>query len=285
MKRTILACCATGVVMALTGCGFQIGTEKPLNEVLGTTETATVIENTVMAETTTGGPTEETNTPTERTSEKYSEDTSNATGIEKKYQEELNKLETDYSKIYWGSSYSIFENYPGVVVSVAPYVDYDKTGLVVGITNLYDVPIQIYGNLSALSADGGISGTAYLYKPCIGAGDTAMEYIHCDTAPDGRILWEDAAISDSIYQSVNWTSNYKLSGNPADGQIDIAYSVQTTGKITDSCILLLDEKGNILAATYDYPENNAGSLTIYGNADVLGMASDIAMFINPVTEN
>lgn len=286
MKRFLSLCCMAGVMFTLAGCGFQIGHETPLNEVLGTTEATTEATSEVTATETSIATTEAQTETTEMTSEdSNSAGITSATELDDSTREQLSKLDTDYSKIAWGSTYSIFENYPGVVISVTPFVDYDNTGLVVGITNLYDTPIEVHGSLSALASDDSVVGNAYLYKSCVSAGDTAVEYIHCDSAPDGRILWEDAKMSDSTYKGASWTADYEITGNPADGKINVSYNAQTAGKITDACILLLDSNGYVLAATYDYPDGNAGSLSIYGTPEVLSKTESLAIFINPTMDN
>ena len=53
-----------------------------------------------------------------------------------------------------GTSYSIFEDLPGVVVSITPCIQNDQYGLLVAITNLYSDDIWFNGSAVALDEDG-----------------------------------------------------------------------------------------------------------------------------------
>lgn len=212
-------------------------------------------------------------------------------------EEALSKLETDYNKVYWGSRYSMFEDMPGVVVSVTPCklygVDY---GLVIAITNLYDTDVSFAGSASALGSNDTVIGDAYIYNSCIGSGNTFIEVIDCgsDEMPDGRIHWEDVDLAEAIGTYVPWEADYSGKENSEDGTISIDYELYATygtpcnGEIVYA--LLIDENGFVIGLSSDYAtsigenEKYAGSIEIAGDEDDFRLVKDVAMFANPIAE-
>lgn len=207
----------------------------------------------------------------------------------------LNGLNTNYNKVKWGSVYSIFPDNPGIVISVAPGKLFNEDILVVAITNLYDQEISFSGSAKARGKDDAIVGETFIYQGCIGAGNTVIEYIDCDSTPDGRISWEECEIGESYQEYVPWEADYQAKGNPQDGYLTVEYGFfASNGDACDSTmitILLVDGDGYITGVMTDYMEAIAenetrnGSVDVYGDESMLSQTKDIAIFANSVKPN
>ena len=207
----------------------------------------------------------------------------------------LNGLNTDYNKVKWGSVYSIFPDNPGIVISVAPGKLFNEDILVVAITNLYDQEISFSGSAKARGKDDAIVGETFIYQGCIGAGNTVIEYIDCDSTPDGRISWEECEIGESYQEYVPWEADYQAKGNAQDGYLTVEYGFfASNGDACDSTmitILLVDGDGYITGVMTDYMEAIAenetrnGSVDVYGDESMLSQTKDIAIFANSVKPN
>ena len=207
----------------------------------------------------------------------------------------LNGLNTDYNKVKWGSVYSIFPDNPGIVISVAPGKLFNEDILVVAITNLYDQEISFSGSAKARGKDDAIVGETFIYQDCIGAGNTVIEYIDCDSTPDGRISWEECEIGESYQEYVPWEADYQAKGNAQDGYLTVEYGFfASNGDACDSTmitILLVDGDGYITGVMTDYMEAIAenetrnGSVDVYGDESMLSQTKDIAIFANSVKPN
>lgn len=207
----------------------------------------------------------------------------------------LANLDTDYANINWGVAYSVSEKFPGIVISIAPYISYDQVNLLVAVTNLYEEPVSFSASASALGEEDAVVGTGYVYAPAIGSGNTIVNTISCyDGMPDGRIQWEDGKISFETYMEyVPWEGDYEVSGNPGDGCLTVSYQLYPAtdeaiepGAVT---IALLDENGNIMTVGMDYVdaaveagETHQGTMDLYEDKELLSRVSGAAMFVDSV---
>lgn len=204
----------------------------------------------------------------------------------------LASLDTDYANVYWGVSYSIFDDLPGLVVSLTPCMQYDSYGLVVAITNLYNEEMTFAGNAVALDSDGNEIGETYIFEPNIGTGNTAVAVIDCgQSMPDGRVQWTECETLETTASYVPWEADYQVTGNPADECLNVDYSFYasdgtacTDAKVT---VCLLDEDGLVIGVGADYiselgeGENYDGTVNVYGDKDILALTKGVAMFANP----
>lgn len=204
----------------------------------------------------------------------------------------LASLDTDYANVYWGVSYSIFDDLPGLVVSLTPCVQYDSYGLVVAITNLYNEEMTFAGNAVALDSDGNEIGETYIFEPNIGTGNTAVAVIDCgQSMPDGRVQWTECETLETTASYVPWEADYQVTGNPADECLNVEYSFYasdgtacTDAKVT---VFLLDEDGLVIGVGADYiselgeGETYDGTVNVYGDKDILALTKGVAMFANP----
>ena len=207
----------------------------------------------------------------------------------------LNALNTDYNKVKWGSVYSMFEENPGVVISVAPGQMYDEDILIIAITNLYDQDFCFSGTAKALGKDDAIVGETFVYESCVGAGNTVIEYIDCDSTPDGRISWEECEISESYQEYVPWEADYQAKGNAQEEHLTVDYELYASdgsacagGLVT---VLLVDGDGYITGMMTDFMEEIAekgtwnSSVDVYGHESMLSQTKDVAIFVNTVKPN
>ncbi len=206
----------------------------------------------------------------------------------------LASLDTDYANVYWGVSYSIFDDIPGLVVSLTPCMQYDSYGLVVAITNLYNEEMTFAGNAVALDKEGNEIGETYIYAPNIGTGNTTVAVIDCgQSMPDGRVNWTECETMETTANYVPWEADYQVTGNPADECLNVEYSFYTSDgtACTDAeiTVCLLDEDGLVIGVGVDYipeiAENQkyTGTVSVYGDKDILAMTQGVAMFANPYT--
>lgn len=295
MRKKILtmligACALCG----LSGCEFSIGKEVPLGDVIeettqaDTTTQSTAIEQESDSTQYDDGKGEERENITDNTENNTSsadalEDEGFPKVITSDIEEMLKNTQSDYNKVVWGSKYSLFSEYPEIVISVTPYTNDGTPELIVGITNLLSTPISFAGKASAISESGDEVGNNYIYESCIGMGETAIEEIRCmDGIPDGRILWTETSITDSLYEHATWTATYQATGNPQDGKINVDYTVTADGgKLSLVNVLMLDENGYVVGIATDYPNGLSGTATTYGSSDVLQSIKDCAFFVTP----
>lgn len=206
----------------------------------------------------------------------------------------LASLDTDYANVYWGVSYSIFDDLPGLVVSLTPCMQYDSYGLVVAITNLYNEEMTFAGNAVALDSDGNEIGETYIFEPNIGTGNTAVAVIDCgQSMPDGRVQWTECETLETTASYVPWEADYQVTGNPADEYLSVDYSFYASDgtACTDAEVIvcLLDEDGLVIGVGSDYiselgeGETYDGTVSVYGDKDILAMTKGVAMFANPYT--
>lgn len=206
----------------------------------------------------------------------------------------LASLDTDYANVYWGVSYSIFDDLPGLVVSLTPCMQYDSYGLVVAITNLYNEEMTFAGNAVALDSDGNEIGETYIFEPNIGTGNTAVAVIDCgQSMPDGRVQWTECETLETTASYVPWKADYQVTGNPADECLNVDYSFYasdgTACTDTEVTVCLLDEDGLVIGIGADYiselgeGENYDGTVSVYGDKDILALTQGVAMFANPYT--
>ena len=204
----------------------------------------------------------------------------------------LASLDTDYSKVYWGVSYSVFEDLPGLVVSLTPCMQYDSYGLVVAITNLYDEEMTFAGNAVALDSEGNEIGETYIFEPNIGTGNTAVAVIDCgQSMPDGRVQWTECETMETTADYVPWEADYQVSGNPAEEYLSVDYtfyaSEGTACEDAEVIVCLLDEDGLVIGVGSDYISeigeggNYGGTINVYGDKDILALTQGVAMFANP----
>lgn len=209
--------------------------------------------------------------------------------------EALESITTDYSKIKWGVVYSVSEDMPGIVISVTPVKVYGEYELIVAITNLYDNDISFSANVEAADKDGNIIGSNFIYESCIGASNTAIETIRCyEGVPDGRIRWTDVEAEESLYKYVPWGGEFRASGNPSAGSVDVSYTIQAVDGSgfggDDLYLLLLDEDGYVVGyersslKDVEDGESLSDTLTVYGDGEDLVRTKGAAMFTNPYVD-
>lgn len=215
--------------------------------------------------------------------------------ISEEVEKSLDSLDTDYSQVKWGVRYSLFDEAPGIVVSVSLCKEYDDYELVLAFTNLYENEVSVAANAEALGEDGSVIGERFFYETNIGAGNTVIETINCgDTLPDGRIHWTELSYNEGNKKYVPWEADYNISGKASDGYATVSYemyaantgtSADTVGLVT---ILLLDDEGYITAVGTDYLDEGFGSAPVSGETNIYGdevelkKTANLAMFANPV---
>ena len=203
----------------------------------------------------------------------------------------LANLQTDYNKINWGVSYSLDEQLPYLVVSIAPYVAYDEIHLLIGFTNLYNDNISLSGEAVALGADDAEIGSTYIYTGAIGGGNTVLADINCgDQKPDGRIRWEEiTSETDTLTTYVPWEADWAIEDHISDSYLTVNYEFYGAGGQAivpgEVHFVLLDEQGNVLAKDMTYlgdevaaGEKYAGSEDIYSDKELLSATKDMAIF-------
>ena len=209
-------------------------------------------------------------------------------------EELLSKLDTDYNKINWGVTYSMFEELPNFVISVTPYMRYGEYYLLIGMTNLYKEPMDFTASAVAYDADGNEIGDTFIYINAIGGANTALSLIPCgDKMPDGRIHWEEAELKESSFSKyIPWELDYSLTGKASDGVLTASYGIYSANKDTLSDVnlfcVLTDENGYVLSLGSDYlledvpaGETYEGEIKIYEDEAVLSAVKGIAFFANP----
>lgn len=203
----------------------------------------------------------------------------------------LANLQTDYNKINWGVSYSLDEQLPYLVVSIAPYVAYDEIHLLIGFTNLYNDNISLSGEAVALGADDAEIGSTYIYTGAIGGGNTVLADINCgDQKPDGRIRWKEiTSETDTLTTYVPWEADWAIEDHISDSYLTVNYEFYGAGGQAivpgEVHFVLLDEQGNVLAKDMTYlgdevaaGEKYAGSEDIYSDKELLSATKDMAIF-------
>ena len=170
----------------------------------------------------------------------------------------LSSLDSDYSKVRWGVEYSPLEEYPGIVVSIAPYYTDPYHYLVVGVTNLHPFEVIFSGFMEAYAKDDTVVGSGIVANEHIGSGQTIASLVYCgkDAAPDGRIHWRDISISpanETLYSSfkADWAVSPDPGGMSARATIAIAYLDGRDPVLKRVTALILDESGNIISGSYE----------------------------------
>jgi len=210
----------------------------------------------------------------------------------------LANLDTDYNKINWGVRYSISEDIPGVVVSIAPCYEYEQYKLILAITNLTGTDIDFSAQAIALDANGEEEGSTFVYARAIGSLNTYVTTIPCgENMPTGVVHWEDGQIgATELYKYTPWLLDYGASGKPSDGVIEVQYEMYSANDDAianaDINFLLIDANGNILGTGFDFltdevpaGEKYSGSVSIYNDSNILSGAADVAIFANPYLVN
>ena len=196
--------------------------------------------------------------------------------------------ETDYSKVNWGVTYSPLEDMPGVTISVTPMIDGNGTyTLIVGVTNMYNVPINFSGQANAKDSAGNYIGDAFIYLSSIGYGNTAIATIYCpDGVPNGEIHWDELQISEGYSEYVPWAADWDATA-PDANTLELSYSVTMTESTNPGDVygLILDDKGFVIDVFHDYVSDKGttvSSSTSKYRKDITQLGvSDVALFINP----
>ena len=216
--------------------------------------------------------------------------TEDGSHLDSDVKEKLDALDTDYSKVNWGVQYSPFEDEPGLVISVAPYVDeYGTYKLIVGITNLLDTPITFSGGAEAKGKDESIVGETYIYEDSLGVGNTVIEIISCDDIPDGRIHWTDLKMQEGDSRYIPWEADWELLNGDDKSEIIFKYNLYANEPFVAGYIygLALDQDGNVVYVFDAYEDeltsNLTGSVTTYEDLSARGL-KDVALFSNSLAE-
>ena len=175
-------------------------------------------------------------------------------------------------------------------MSTVPGKEFVSDVLIVAITNLYEDGFCFSGTAKALAADGSVVGETYIYEGCVGSGNTIVEYIDCDSLPDGRIEWEDCDATETDQEFVPWEGEYEGNFSNDGEYLTIDYTVNATdGTACDEgpvTILLVDEDGNVIGVALDYMEeieedgSFSNSVDVYGDDGPIPDNSDVAFFAN-----
>ena len=253
MKKLSVLAIALAATCMFSGCGKETKQNvQPAEETYKNTESETSEECAAAQE--------EFSEEVVDTEESIDDEwTDEASELDEEVASVLANVDTDYNSVYWGTSYSIFEDLPGVVVSITPCMQKDQYGLLVAITNLYSDDIWFNGSAVALDEDGNQIGETYIYEPNLGSGNTAVEVIDCgQTMPDGRVQWTEGQTMEASGTYVPWETDYSVSGNPEDGYLSVDYSFYAsdgtpcTGSTLTVC--LLDEDGLVIGVGTEFIE-------------------------------
>lgn len=179
--------------------------------------------------------------------------------LDPKVRSALEKLDGDYAKIRWGCEYSIFGDFPEIVVSIAPYYTDPYHYLAVAVTNVTPEEVVFSGDMQAKAADDEVIGTGFFFKEHIGSGCTIMLPVFCgtDKAPDGRIHWSNVELEAAEEEvSLPWTSEWNISKDPSFKRAQAKVLIGETGFITPDIKMisafLVDGEGNILSGATEY---------------------------------
>ena len=131
MKKLSVLAIALAATCMFSGCGKETKQNvQPAEETYKNTESETSEECAAAQE--------EFSEEVVDTEESIDDEwTDEASELDEEVASVLANVDTDYNSVYWGTSYSIFEDLPGVVVSITPCMQKDQYGLLVAITNLY----------------------------------------------------------------------------------------------------------------------------------------------------
>lgn len=280
-KRFLSLILALSVTLSMTACGSHAATE-------GASETATV-ETEAEKETETGtdvweDPDGAGETGQEQSSEADGYGTASPLGEE--LETAIGSLDTDYSKIAWGVTYSPFENSPGIVFSIAPALHENDLCMIVAVTNLYSGDVDVSGYGTAKGMEGEDIAVFTLSAKAIGGGSTYLQKVDCSSFPSGQIKWEDLEVSLSNEKYVPWEADWELAGSAAEDSYSLNYTItaEDTCRAGTVWALLLDSDHNIVSvySAYDNAEGNTiqGSIPGISGIDRLGV-TDAAIFVNP----
>ena len=147
MKKLSVLAIALAATCMFSGCGKETKQNvQPAEETYKNTESETSEECAAAQE--------EFSEEVVDTEESIDDEwTDEASELDEEVASVLANVDTDYNSVYWGTSYSIFEDLPGVVVSITPCMQKDQYGLLVAITNLYSDDIWFNGSAVALDED------------------------------------------------------------------------------------------------------------------------------------
>lgn len=195
----------------------------------------------------------------------------------------LEKVQTDYHKVYWRTEYSLpFPDLEGIVVSVSP-CRRDSKQIIVGLTNLYDKDVTLSADGYAMDALENDIGSFHIFEEAIRSGQTVIHTIYCSKGtPNGSIHWNTAKLMDTDKSSVYWEGDWQIS---IDNTIHYQIASEDPMKLGYVWMLILDREGYVVDYYYDYnPDdistNISGSVNTY--KETLG-AADIALFANPLS--
>ena len=200
---------------------------------------------------------------------------------------------SDYERINWESEFCI-EGCPSLVFSLAPYESYGIEFVLLGVTNVSDVPLSVGGGVVALDEDGNEVGYSYLYVNCLSSGDTYAYTIGCfDGEFGGDIDFESLDVRESYYLDGIWECDWSCSYENNKMNIDMTMYNDSDYATTFNSVstVLLDENGNVItvdipyeSATLDPSGSHDFSFSVSGDESALKKTKNIALFVNPYAE-
>lgn len=198
---------------------------------------------------------------------------------------------TDYDKINWGVTYAPIEDMTNLTISVAPWVDsYDNPALLVAVTNMYDTTLNFSAKASAKDSSGNYVGDTYAYLSNIGPGNTSVFKIICrDGVPNGEIHWDELKVEEGIKTYVPWEADWNISNEGNMLTLDYTVNMSQAATIGEVYGLVIDKDGNIIDIFTDYINDEKSTITtstqLYRENIATSGASDVALFMNPTTQN
>lgn len=198
---------------------------------------------------------------------------------------------TDYDKINWGVTYAPIEDMTNLTISVAPWVDsYDNPALLVAVTNMYDTNLNFSAKASAKDSSGNYVGDTYAYLSNIGPGNTSVFKIICrDGVPNGEIHWDELKVEEGIKTYVPWEADWNISNEGNMLTLDYTVNMSQAATIGEVYGLVIDKDGNIIDIFTDYINDEKSTITtstqLYRENIATSGASDVALFMNPTTQN
>lgn len=200
--------------------------------------------------------------------------------------DELNSLETDFTKVTWGVIYT-----PGeldhLVVSCTPYMDGSSCYLIVALTNLYDEDITVSADAVCLGEDDQEIGDFTVFDEAIRPQSTVIHNVYCSDFPSGAIHWNTISLENVYEESAYWEADWAVTTD-SDGYYQVDYTLYNENTDIEPdyvWTLALDENGYVRGYAYSYDPTSgreiSGTAPFYKNS-FDETVTDIAFFANPI---
>ncbi len=200
--------------------------------------------------------------------------------------DELNSLETDFTKVTWGVIYT-----PGeldhLVVSCTPYMDGSSCYLIVALTNLYDEDITVSADAVCLGEDDQEIGDFTVFDEAIRPQSTVIHNVYCSDFPSGAIHWNTISLENVYEESAYWEADWAVTTD-SDGYYQVDYTLYNENTDIEPdyvWTLALDENGYVRGYAYSYDPTSgreiSGTAPFYKDS-FDETVTDIAFFANPI---